>query len=285
MKNKNKADNKNKKASKQESVDLSAIDISPDGEQNIWQRYKAWRKRRHAKVEARRKARGPVLDWTYTIIEVVLIVFIIRTAVVEAFRIPTGSMENTLLVGDFLLVNKFVYGVRTPDWIGIPFTQVGFSVPYTRIPGFAEPKPNDILVFRYPNDQRINYIKRCVAVGGQTIEIRNKVVYVDGEAISLPPDGKLTDTRVIPRGIQMPQIVPRGMGNKDNYGPVTVPEGHYMMLGDNRDNSADSRFWGFLPERLVLGKAMIIYFSWDKWVPIYKFWEKIRWIRFGKLIK
>jgi len=266
------------------SESLAESPIEPRS-RNLWQLYRAWRKRYREKIEARRKARGPLKDWLFTIGEVVIIVFVIRTAAVEAFRIPTGSMENTLLVGDFLLVDKFTYGIRTPDWIGIPFTQIGFSIPYTRLPGISHPEPGDILVFRYPLNKRLNYIKRCIAVGGQTVEIRDKVLFVDGEKIPLPPEGKFTDPRIIPEHIQMHQIVPPGAGNKDNYGPVTVPEGHYMMMGDNRDNSADSRFWGFLPEELVLGRALIIYFSFDKHAPMYRFWEKIRWVRFFRPIR
>lgn len=147
------------------------------------------------------------------------------------------------------------------------------------LPGLKEPKQGDIIVFRYPLDTRVNYIKRCVAVGGQTVEIRDKVVYVDGEVMPLPPMGKYTDPYVLPAHIKMRHIVPRGAGNKDNYGPVTVPEGHFFMMGDNRDNSADSRYWGFLDKDLVLGKAAILYFSWDQNAPLYRFWDKVRWSR------
>jgi signal peptidase I len=245
----------------------------------------AWRRRRKARAEERRRRKGAVRDWIETIVSVVLIVFVIRTVAVEAYRIPTGSMENTLLVGDFLLVNKFVYGIRTPDWIGIPFTPIGVSVPYTRLPGLKDPGPGDILVFRYPLDTRVNYIKRCVAEGGQTVEIRDKQLYVDGELQPLPPEGKYTDPYVLPADLQMRHIVPRGAGNKDNYGPVRVPEGHYFMMGDNRDNSADSRYWGFLPEDLVLGRAEIIYFSWDRKAPLYEVWNKVRWTRLFGLIR
>ncbi len=256
--------------------------LEPDA--SLWARYLAWRKRRQAKLLARRRAKGVLRDWTETIVSVVAIVIVIRIAVVEAYRIPTGSMEDTLLVGDFLLVNKFIYGIRTPDWIGIPFTKIGFNVPYTRLPGFTKPKQGDILVFRYPLNPRVNYIKRLVAVGGQTVEIRNKHVFVDGVEMPLPPKGKFTDPRVLPPDLVVRYIMPYGAGNKDNYGPVHVPKGYYFMMGDNRDNSADSRFWGFLPEELVLGKAMIIYFSWDKTVPLYHFWDKVRWKRLLMLI-
>lgn len=252
---------------------------------NWWERYREHRRIKKEKILARRREKGFIRDWIETIVSVVLIVFVIRVTLVEAYRIPTGSMENTLLVGDFLLVNKFVYGIRTPDWLGIPFTNVGFTVPYTRLPGFRKVKQGDILVFRYPLDTRINYIKRCIATGGQTVEIRDKIVYVDGVKQDLPPHGKYADSTVLPKNLLMPQIRPYGMGNRDNYGPVTVPEGHFFMMGDNRDNSADSRYWGFLSEDLVLGKALIIYFSWDKHAPLYKFWEKIRWLRITQLIR
>ncbi|MCB2212510.1 signal peptidase I [bacterium] len=233
----------------------------------------------------RRKRIGPIRDWIETIISVVLIVFVIRVAAVEAYRIPTGSMENTLLVGDFLLVNKFVYGIRTPDWLGVPFTPIGFSIPYTRFPGIRDIQKGDILVFRYPLDQRVNYIKRCVAVGGQTLQIIDKQLYVDGELEQLPPDGKFTDPFTLPKDLKMRQMRPRGAGNKDNYGPITIPEGHLFMMGDNRDNSADSRYWGFLDEDLVLGRAEIIYFSWDKLANPTKFWTLIRWDRMFSLIR
>jgi signal peptidase I len=248
-------------------------------EENLWTRFLSWRREARRKARVRREEKGPLRDWIETIISVILIVFVIRVTAVEAYRIPTGSMENTLLVGDFLLVDKFSYGIRTPDWIGIPYTSLGFRVPYTRLPGPAEPKQGDVIVFRYPLDQRVNYIKRCVAVGGQTVEIRDKVVYVDGEVVPLPPLGKYTDPYILPPHINMRHIVPRGAGNKDNYGPVTVPEGHLFMMGDNRDNSADSRYWGFLDKRLVLGKAALIYFSWDRHAPLHRFWNKVRWSR------
>ena len=230
-------------------------------------------------------SKGPVRDTVETVISVVLIVFFIRVTLVEAYRIPTGSMENTLLVGDFLLVNKFVYGVRTPDWIGIPFTNVGFRIPYFRFPAPEKPKQGDIVVFRYPNDQRVNYIKRCIATAGDTVQIINKHVFVNHVEFPLPPHGKFTDPYILPPSIKMRQMVPPGAGNKDNYGPVVVPPKSLFMMGDNRDNSADSRYWGFLPLKLVLGKAAIIYFSWDHTVPFYRLWDKVRWKRIFKIIR
>lgn len=244
-----------------------------------------WRKRRKQRLIEKRKAKGFWRNQIEMVVSVAIMVFLIRATTVEAFRIPTGSMENTLLVGDFLLVNKFIYGIRTPDWLGIPFTKVGFSVPYTRLPALKKPKSGDIIVFRYPMDTRVNYIKRCIAVDGQTVEIKDKKVYVDGEYMPLPQGGKFAHNGIIPDGIKENGIYPHGAGNKDNYGPVAVPEGHLFMMGDNRDNSADSRYWGFLPMDLVVGEALIIYFSWNKEMPLYKLTKKIRWLRIAKLIK
>ncbi len=249
-----------------------------------WKAYRGWAKRRKEKRIARRKAKGFVRDWVEFIFTLTIMVFFIRTAVVEAYRIPSSSMEDTLLVGDFLMVNKFIYGIRTPDWIGIPFTDIGFNIPHTRLPGFTEPKRGDIIVFKYPKDPSQNYIKRCIGLPGDTIEIRNKIVYVNGERFEDPPKVKYTDWRICPAGVIQKEIYPPGAGNRDNYGPIVVPEGCYFMMGDNRDNSSDSRYWGFLPEDNVLGKAMIIYFSWDKTIPFYRFYDSIRWRRLGMLI-
>lgn len=253
---------------------------------NIFKRYWEWRKKRKRIIAERRKAKGFVRDWLETILSVFIMVVVIRVTVVEAFRIPTGSMEDTLLVGDFLLVNKFIYGIRTPDWVGVPFTGIGFFIPHTRLPGFTKPKSGNIIVFRYPLDPRKNYIKRCVAVGGQTLEIRDKVVYVDGKKFPDPPEMKIDSLHIYPDGLIEPGIFDAA-GNRDNFGPITVPEGHLFMMGDNRDRSADSRYWGFLSMEDVVGKASIIYFSWDKTIPFYrinKVYKKIRWLRIGDLI-
>jgi signal peptidase I len=254
----------------------------------IWKQIVAvyrWRQKRRQRILERRKRIGHLRDWIETIVSVAVMVFVIRVTVVEAYRIPTSSMENTLLVGDFLLVNKFIYGIRTPDWIGIPFTKIGFSIPAHRLPGFAEPKQGDIMVFRYPNDMTVNYIKRCIAAEGQTLEIRDKKLYVDGKPFPNPPESKFLDQRIFPSYIKERGIFPPDAGNRDNYGPIKVPEGHYFMMGDNRDNSLDSRYWGFLPKYNVVGKALVIYFSWDKYVPLYRFHHKIRWERIGQMIK
>jgi signal peptidase I len=209
---------------------------------------------------------------------------ILRQFVIQAFRIPTGSMEDTLLVGDFLLVNKFVYGAKTPDWLGIPFTEIGFSVPSFRLPAVKEPKPGDVIVFKYPRDPKLDYIKRCIAVGGQTVEIRDKQVYVDGKPFPNPPKMKYIYS-TYPTGQQEPGIIPQGAGNRDNYGPVVVPEGYVFAMGDNRDNSSDSRYWGFLPRENIIGEALIIYWSWDVDIAFSRFIDKVRWGRIANLIR
>jgi signal peptidase I len=176
-----------------------------------------------------------------------IMALIIKTSIVEAYKIPSGSMENTLLVGDFLLANKFVYGMKLP----IPFTDI-------KLPAIEDPRPGDIIIFKFPLNQDVNYIKRCVATEGQTVEVRNKELYVDGKHIPLPPHGKHIDPHVIPYYNDMMHG-----GMRDNMPPQIVPEGHLFVMGDNRDNSQDSRFWGFLDKRLVMGRALIIHWSWE----------------------
>ncbi|MFC1723978.1 signal peptidase I [candidate division KSB1 bacterium] len=197
---------------------------------------------------------------------------IIRAVVIQSYRIPTGSMEDTLLVGDFLLANKFVYGAKIP-FIGV------------KLPAFKDPKQGDIIVFKYPLDPDISYIKRCVAVEGQTVEIKDKILYVDGRRYPDPVHSKFIDSHIYPKDHYDPEIQPPGSGNRDNYGPVKVPEGYLFMMGDNRDNSLDSRYWGFLSKDLIVGEALILYFSWDTNIPLYKIFKKIRWSRILDLIK
>jgi signal peptidase I len=169
----------------------------------------------------------------------VILALFVRTFVVQAFKIPTGSMENNLLIGDHLLVNKFVYAPTT-----------------TRLEEMLLPidpiRRGDIVVFKYPEDPERDFIKRVIGLPGETIEVKNKKVHIDGQALDepyvqylIPPDeegASELDVRV-------------------QYGPVDVPEGHYFMMGDNRDNSQDSRYWGFLPRDYVKGKALFVYFS------------------------
>jgi len=259
-------------------------EVTPEESDNrsLWKKYVDWRTEHRKMLK-----QNPVREWGELVVSIIVVVFFIRLGVVEAFRIPTSSMEDTMLVGDFLLVNKFVYGVRSPDWIGIPFTRVGFFVPFFRLPSFKEPEPGDIIVFRYPRDPNLSYIKRLIAVEGQTVEIRDKQVYIDGVLFENPPHSKFISSLTMPAASVDPQIYPTNLTrrNKDNYGPVTVPEGHLFVMGDNRDNSQDSRYWGFLPREKVIGKALVIYFSHDKYMPFNKLHKKIRWDRIGNLIR
>lgn len=171
-------------------------------------------------------------------------------------------MLPTLLIGDHLLVNKFTYGVR------LPFTG-------TVLVPINTPEHNDVIVFKYPQDPKLDYIKRVVAVGGDTIESRDKVLYLNGK----PFDDKY--------GVHMDDtVVDRAISPRDNFGPLVVPEGKVFVMGDNRDNSYDSRFWGFVDHRAILGKAFIIYWSWDVQRPLLSLdrFQSIRFGRFGDII-
>lgn len=200
--------------------------------------------------KTRVKRKSTLREYAEAIIVAVALTLVIRTFVIQAFRIPTGSMEDTLLVGDFLFVNKFLFGAP------IPFTDA-------RTPEVRDPERGDILVFRFPKDPSRDFIKRVIGLPGDTIEIRDKTVYVNGTA-TREPYVKFLNRQILPREYQNNNIYPSGAGNKDNYGPYVVPAGHYFMMGDNRDNSEDSRFWGPLDKRLIKGKALFIYWSWNK---------------------
>lgn len=216
--------------------------------------------------------RHVLVEYLQAILIAVVAALFIRTFIVQAFRIPTGSMEDTLLVGDFLLVNKCVYGPVVPflNW---------------RLPSWSEPVPGDVVVFKFPDDPSLDYIKRLIAVEGQSVSVRDKQVFVDGQPVALPLEGKYIDTRIKPAGYEESDIDPSGAGNRDQYGPVTIPPGHYFVMGDNRDNSLDSRYWGFLPRENIVGRAMVIYFSWDIYVPTYQILDKIRWSRLAHIIQ
>jgi|YelNatPaOPRAMG01_1025707.scaffolds.fasta_scaffold00014_47 signal peptidase I len=242
---------------------------------------------------AKRTAAETAVEWVKSILFAVLAALVLRIFVIEAYRIPTGSMKDTLLIGDFLLVNKFIYGVRTPDHIPI----LNVSIPHFRLPALRQPKPGEIVVFKYPLNMRMNYIKRCIAIGGQTVEIRHGEVYIDGKPEGTkeyvgkeydPEEGRFVLLYRVRREDGRSYIIRRAADvdpTFENWGPVKVPEGHYFMMGDNRDNSQDSRYWGFLPHDNVVGKAMIIYWSWDSVVPIYNIAKKVRWGRIGHIIR
>jgi len=184
-----------------------------------------------------KKVKSQFQEYVEAILWAVALTFVLRAFVIQAFRIPSESMMNTLLVGDFLFVNKFEYGPK------IPFTHI-------RLPGLRPPHRGDVIVFQYPPDPSKDYIKRCIATGGQTVEVRDKNVYVNGTKL-VEPYARHID----------PNIRPAAYDQRDNMAPYTVPPGDLFMMGDNRDNSYDSRFWGPVTMDLVKGKAMFIYYS------------------------
>ena len=192
----------------------------------------------------------------------VLLALFIRTFVVQAFKIPSGSMLPTLQIGDHLLVNKFLYGVKNP------FTG-NILIP------FGKPNHGDVVVFRFPQDRSVDYIKRVVGVSGDTIVIKNKKVLVNDKVVEEIHAQYTSDS-----------IVPAATGPRDNFGPIKVPEGKIFVMGDNRDNSYDGRFWGFVDQRDVLGKASIIYWSWNIDTSLFSLqrFTTIRWGRFGNII-
>ena len=265
-------------------------------------------------------------------------VIILNSFLLASFQVPTGSMENTVMAGDFLFVNKFIYGGTTPPTvplIGILFGKE-IEIPYFRIPGFSDPEKGDVIVFIFPGYREEAkarefqyYLKRCVATAGDTLRIVDKQVYVNGKKYT-NPEGIVYSRQIEPQGYVSTDIFPRGKSwNRDNYGPLRIPaegdvitltleniqewatfirrEGHevevrgvevyvdgklatkytverdYVFgMGDNRDDSLDSRFWGFIPKEMVIGSPMIVYWSMD--VNIHNFFKKIRFNRMFTII-
>ncbi|WP_027186309.1 signal peptidase I [Desulfovibrio inopinatus] len=191
-----------------------------------------------------------LLEYIEALAVALVLALIIRTFVVQAFKIPSGSMLETLQIGDHLLVNKFIYGLK------IPFTD-------TILVDIDNPQHEDIIVFEFPEDPSKDFIKRVIGLPGDTLEIRNKDVYRNGEKL-VEPYVQHTD--------------PNMVGRRDNMAQITVPEGKYFVMGDNRDESYDSRFWGFVDREKIKGKALIIYWSWDGF-------PHVRWNRIGKLVE
>jgi signal peptidase I len=271
--------------------------------------------------------------------------FFIITFIIQNTRIPTGSMEDTILVGDFVLVNKFIYGSSSPKYI--PFTEV--ELPYFTLPALKEPKATEIVVFEYPGNRDqlvadelgVNYVKRCVGTPGDTIEIVDKVVFVNGKEFWRPTYIKYYQGRTgnflkpKPKGYGDPRIFPKGMNwNVDNYGPLVVPsesytidlnkynveqwrtiidreygdrvvelkdgivtineipvssytfkKDYYFMMGDNRDDSLDSRYWGFVSRDMVVGQAFITLFSWDRNIPFTQLFKLLGSVRLDRVLK
>ena len=211
----------------------------------------------------------------------ILLFLVIRTFAVEAFKIPTGSMEDTLLVGDFLLVNKAVYGAQ------VPFTGL-------RLPAFDNPEPGDVIVFEYPLDRKKNYVKRVVGLPADTLSMKGGRLYVNGAVMAedyvqhIQPNGNYYDPQFEwQRNYLAGKVDPSVYRpTRDDWGPIIVPPDKYFVMGDNRDNSQDSRYWGFVDRRLIKGRPLIIYYSFDKstlrpvpWIT------EVRWKRVGDVIR
>jgi signal peptidase I len=198
--------------------------------------------------------KGIFREYLEAILVAVVLALFIRTFVVQAFKIPSGSMQPTLLVGDHILVNKFIYGVKIPflDKTAIPVTA---------------PKRGEVVVFKFPEDPKKDFIKRVIGIEGDVIEIRNKKVFLNNQPME-DEYGTYMD----------PHIIPGTARPRDNFGPITVPSNSLFVMGDNRDHSYDSRFWKFVDLSKVKGKAFIIYWSWNRDNP------GIRWNRLGHLI-
>lgn len=221
-----------------------------------------------------------IFDYVKSLGIALILAFVIKTSIVEAYKIPSSSMEDTLLVGDFLLANKLLYGAQ------VPFTT-------WRFPAISKPEPGDVVIFRWPVDKKTNYIKRCIAVEGQIVEIRDKVLFVDGKPFPAPDHSKFTDATIRPAVVD----------HRDNMPKFRVPQGHIFCMGDNRDNSYDSRFWGTVSLDLIQGEAVLIHWSWspDTDAPeisladlttiprsvvynIVHFFQRVRWSRLGNVI-
>ncbi|MGB9561173.1 MAG: signal peptidase I [bacterium] len=216
-----------------------------------------------------KKPKSKLRNWTETLIWSLAVALILRQFVVQAYRIPSGSMEDTLLIGDFLLAEKITYR-------------------------FRDPRPGEIVIFKYPLNPSKDFVKRCIAVEGQTVYIKDKIVFVDGKPFNESPGVKFTD----------PNVLPSTLSQRDNFGPLKLQKGEFFVMGDNRDNSFDCRFWGPLKREFIIGKPMFIYFSWSptpsgpSWEPPYLislirifFWDlfhipsKVRFTRITKLIR
>jgi len=201
------------------------------------------------------KKKHIVREYAESIIIAIILALIIRAVVVQAFKIPSGSMEDTLLIGDHLLVNKFIYGPM------VPFTD-------KRLFKIRDPQRGDVIVFEYPEDPSKDFIKRVVGLPGDVVQGVDKKVFVNGKLYANPHEIH-----------KEKEIIPKEQNPRDTFGPIKVPENSYFVMGDNRDRSYDSRFWGFVKKEKIKGLAFIKYWSWnaDTW--------RVRWGSIGQLIK
>jgi signal peptidase I len=198
-----------------------------------------------------------IREYLQPILIALLIALFVRAFIVQAFKIPSGSMEPTLLVGDHILVNKFIYGII------IPYTHI-------RLFSYEKPKRGDVIVFLYPLNPSKDFVKRVIGTEGEKVQIIQDRVYVNDRLID-DPWGHFS--------YKWPAAY---LSMMENFGPIVVPKDSFFVLGDNRENSDDSRFWGFVPLNEVLGKAFVIYFSWNQRAE--DLWDKVRWSRIGTSI-
>ena len=206
-------------------------------------------------MEQEKTKKHVIREYAESIVIAVVMALIIKAFVIQAFKIPSGSMIPTLKIGDHILVNKFIYGTKLPfsDSIIIPLRR---------------PNRGDIIVFKFPDDEKKDFIKRVIGLPGDIVEIKGKKVYINGSPID--------DSYAVHSD---PMLYPSGIQPRDNFGPLTVPQDSYFVMGDNRDFSLDSRYWGFVKLNKIKGKAFIIYWSWngeERW---------LRWERIGMLIR
>jgi signal peptidase I len=217
-------------------------------------------------------------EWSKSLVMAFALFLLIRTFVVEAFRIPTASMERTILVGDFLLVNKAAYGAQVPGT-------------HVRLPAFTDPEWGDVVVFIPPHDPQRHYVKRLLGLPGDTLAMRDKVLFRNGQMVAEPyvQHGNQPDVHAPAMNWQLEYAVGRRgrrwRPTRDNWGPLVVPEDRYFVLGDNRDDSEDSRYWGFVPGENLQGKPLFVYYSFDPTLVRRAPWlTGIRWDRIGGII-
>jgi signal peptidase I len=277
-------------------------------------------------AETKSSAKSQTIGFLRELLLTAACVLAVNSFVLAAFEVPTGSMMNTVKIGDRLFVNKFVYGGSTP--YAIPLTSI--RIPHFRLPGFRNVEHGDVIVFDWPGSRdqvekpkQTYYLKRCIGLPGDVVQIDQRIVSINGKSQAMPPNGQYLRPMPLPAYYSNPDIFPRGSGyNEDNFGPISVPrkgmslslnaanyhtwevflrrEGHRLSLagniiridgkpathyiverdyvfamGDNRDNSLDSRFWGFVPVEDIIGTTMVVFWSWNPQIPFYHPIEKL----------
>lgn len=225
----------------------------------------------------RKRKKTALEDWIEALIVAAIFATLIKGFLIQTYLVPTGSMENTIMIGDFLFANRLTYGIKVPLTDKI-------------ITQWEKPRRGEIVIFKYPYANKL-FVKRCVGLPGDTIEIIDKELYVNHKKMiesyarhvdaTIYPNIEL-DSSLIQGYWVNREFMFTGLAIRDNFGPVVVPEDQYFMLGDNRDNSDDSRFWGPLKNKYIVGTPLFIWFSWDNRVPLYQIWKKVR---FNRLLR